>query len=304
MEIKQYEYFLAVARCSSLTKAAELLYTTQPHVSMVIRSLEEELGVKLFRRKSKGVELTEDGLQIYSYVENVMKSMETIRNVSKEKTQTTLKIASNPSGNMATLITAYYDTLKKENIVLKFTECGIEQMMELMDKDRYDMGFIFAPVDRIYALNVKAREHHLEFVPLFYSDLVVHVSKDHPLYGLPSVSSRDLKDLDFIQLEEDYFTLGELLSESSQNNNQFSLKRVVSTNSDHMMIKMLKTGKVANLGSYWNKERFSEYGFSMVRLEGYEGKVAYGYLKHRNHPLRKAAEDFMTFFRKEVMESL
>ena len=59
MELRQLNCFLACARNHSLTLAAEELYTTQPHVSMVIKSLEQELGTALFIRKSKGVELTE-----------------------------------------------------------------------------------------------------------------------------------------------------------------------------------------------------------------------------------------------------
>ena len=43
MELRQLDYFLTCARCGSLTAAAEVLYTTQPHVSMVIRELEKEL---------------------------------------------------------------------------------------------------------------------------------------------------------------------------------------------------------------------------------------------------------------------
>ena len=64
MELRQLNCFLACARNHSLTLAAEELYTTQPHVSMVIKSLEQELGTALFIRKSKGVELTEAGRQI------------------------------------------------------------------------------------------------------------------------------------------------------------------------------------------------------------------------------------------------
>ena len=44
MEIKSLQYFLVCAERGSLTSAAEELYTTQPHVSQVIRALEKELG--------------------------------------------------------------------------------------------------------------------------------------------------------------------------------------------------------------------------------------------------------------------
>ena len=45
MELRQLLYFITCARCGSLTTAAEELFTTQPHVSMVIRELEKKLGV-------------------------------------------------------------------------------------------------------------------------------------------------------------------------------------------------------------------------------------------------------------------
>ena len=61
MELRQLEYFLECAQRGSLTRAAEALYTTQPHVSQVIRALERELGVALFRRTGSGIVLTEDG---------------------------------------------------------------------------------------------------------------------------------------------------------------------------------------------------------------------------------------------------
>ena len=57
MEIRQLECFLACVRNRSLTLAAEELYMTQPHVSQIIKGLEQELGVQLFHRKAKGVEL-------------------------------------------------------------------------------------------------------------------------------------------------------------------------------------------------------------------------------------------------------
>ena len=47
MELRQLEYFLECARRGSLTRAVEALYTTQPHVSQVIRALERELGAAL-----------------------------------------------------------------------------------------------------------------------------------------------------------------------------------------------------------------------------------------------------------------
>lgn len=62
MELRVLNYFLVIAREENFTKAAEQLHITQPTLSRQISGLEEELGVKLFKRGSHSVELTEDGM--------------------------------------------------------------------------------------------------------------------------------------------------------------------------------------------------------------------------------------------------
>ena len=63
--ISRYKIFLAVAECKSISKAAAQLYISQPAVSITIKKLEENLNTTLFIRKSKGVELTENGRKLY-----------------------------------------------------------------------------------------------------------------------------------------------------------------------------------------------------------------------------------------------
>ena len=62
MEFRTLKYFLTVAREENITRAAALLHLTQPTLSRQLMQLEEELGVKLFRRSQYRVVLTEDGM--------------------------------------------------------------------------------------------------------------------------------------------------------------------------------------------------------------------------------------------------
>lgn len=62
-----YKIFCCVAQCGSITLAAEQLYISQPAVSQTVRQLEEAVGCALFVRTSKGVQLTEEGRELYRH---------------------------------------------------------------------------------------------------------------------------------------------------------------------------------------------------------------------------------------------
>lgn len=69
MNLEWYRIFLHTAKCRNLTKAAQELHITQPSVSYAIKKIEEAVGLQLFHRLSKGVELTEEGRTLFDYVE-------------------------------------------------------------------------------------------------------------------------------------------------------------------------------------------------------------------------------------------
>lgn len=64
--LKQIKYFVAVVKCNSFTEAAEECYISQSAISQQIRSLEEELGVKLICRENRKFSLTEAGEYFYN----------------------------------------------------------------------------------------------------------------------------------------------------------------------------------------------------------------------------------------------
>ena len=73
MEIRTLRYFLAVAREENMTRAAQTLHVTQPTLSKQLKSLEDELGKKLFIRHSFSIQLTEEGILLRKRAEDLVK---------------------------------------------------------------------------------------------------------------------------------------------------------------------------------------------------------------------------------------
>ena len=80
MDLRVLRYFLAVAREESMTKAAQSLHVTQPTLSKQLKSLEEELGKKLFLRHAFSIELTEEGRLLRKRAEDLLDMADKIAN--------------------------------------------------------------------------------------------------------------------------------------------------------------------------------------------------------------------------------
>ncbi|MBE7075515.1 MAG: LysR family transcriptional regulator [Clostridiales bacterium] len=78
--LDNYNIFYEVANCKNLTKASERLFISQPAVSQAIKKLEDNLGIVLFIRSKKGMELTSIGQKVFERVEL---SLSTIKNIEE-----------------------------------------------------------------------------------------------------------------------------------------------------------------------------------------------------------------------------
>jgi DNA-binding transcriptional LysR family regulator len=73
--LNNYHIFHTVAKCGNISKAASMLYISQPAISKSISRLESELETELFYRGSRGVTLTEEGQMLFSYIDKALESI-------------------------------------------------------------------------------------------------------------------------------------------------------------------------------------------------------------------------------------
>ncbi|NMY27053.1 LysR family transcriptional regulator [Pseudomonas sp. WS 5021] len=111
MNLKFLETFVWVARLKSFRLTAEKLFTTQASISSRIAVLESELGVKLFLRDSRGVSLTPDGMKVLDYAEQMMVTMQGLKQ-SLETTSS--KVGRIRIGAMDTVIHTWLSPLVTE----------------------------------------------------------------------------------------------------------------------------------------------------------------------------------------------
>ena len=78
MNLMHLKYVVEIYKTKSFIKAAENLYMGQPNLSRAIKELEQDLGIKIFNRTKKGVEVTYDGEEFIQYAKKILGDVEEI----------------------------------------------------------------------------------------------------------------------------------------------------------------------------------------------------------------------------------
>ena len=162
MDIRVLQYFLAVAREESITKAAETLRMTQPPLSRQLKDLEEELGKQLLIRGSKKVTLTEDGMLLRKRAEELVDLMEKTKaelTSSNENINGDIYIGCGETESISFLAQAAQDLQKKHPLIHYHIYSGDEErVMERLDKGLIDFGLLVGASDLYQYGNVPLAE--------------------------------------------------------------------------------------------------------------------------------------------------
>lgn len=143
MEIKQLKSFVTVAECKSFSRAAQILYISQPSISTHILALEQEFNVKLIERTSKSLSLTKAGWELYEDAVKILKiSDKMIATVGADnKPVVNIGASTVPSAYILPDIIAGY---RKKNPDCSFsvTQSDSRKVIEGVAEGIFDVGFI------------------------------------------------------------------------------------------------------------------------------------------------------------------
>ncbi|MEU8243324.1 LysR family transcriptional regulator [Actinoplanes missouriensis] len=195
MELRQLEYFVAVAEEQSFTRAATRLFVVQSAVSAAVKALERDLGVPLLERNSKRVLLTDAGAALLPRARFALDAAREARDAVAEVRgglSGTLRIGTLTSIRIIDLPAILGEFHRRHPGVLlraSAAPSGSMGLIEALTDHRLDLAFVSLP---------GTRPPGVRLIDLTESVLDLVVPEDHPLAGAGHVPITALAGLDFI----------------------------------------------------------------------------------------------------------
>jgi DNA-binding transcriptional LysR family regulator len=194
MELRPLRYFLAVAEELNFTRAANRLGIKQPPLSLQIRHLEEELGAPLFRRHTRGVELTDTGKLMLEEARIILELVETAKTDVRHRARgETGRIVVGSAGAvyfhplLPTIIREY--RTRYPGIVLVPQAGNTALLVERLRAGQVDAAFVRPPIGDSSGLTIE---------PLVDEEMVIVLPAGHLLSSSPSVPLAALAEETFV----------------------------------------------------------------------------------------------------------
>lgn len=193
MEIRVLRYFLTVVREENITKAAEVLHITQPTLSRQLAQMEENMGVKLFLRGTRKIELTNEGLLLRRRAEEILELVDKTEREMTEQGEEIEGMVSIGCGDLKSvqalpeLIRSFHE--KYPRVTFDLYTATADHIKDRMDRGLTDLGLLLEPVDmeKYDFIRMKEKEKW-----------VVAMHPSSPLAEKEYVTAEDLSDVPLI----------------------------------------------------------------------------------------------------------
>ncbi|MGW8246956.1 MAG: LysR substrate-binding domain-containing protein [Acidiferrobacterales bacterium] len=196
MNLRDLKYIVAVAETRHFGKAAERCFVSQPTLSGQIKKLEEELGVAIFERTNRSVEITPVGESIVRHARDIIEQVEVIEQLAQahqDPLAGPLRIGAIPTLSPY-LMPLVLLPLKKQHpqIRLILSEELTDTLIERLQNHEIDAALLATPVD----------ETELESLPLFDEPFWIAYPRKHTFYTREKITRRDLDQENLLLLAE------------------------------------------------------------------------------------------------------
>ncbi|WP_318510794.1 LysR family transcriptional regulator [Photobacterium leiognathi] len=199
MDSRQLSYFLVLAETKNFTRAAEKLHIAQPALSMTIKKLEQQLGLCLFSRNDRKVELTDEGKVLLPHAKNIIQQIKDAQTAMSElrgleKGEVRVGIPSMLGSYFFPEIIMGFKN-QYPNLKLSIVEAGTQSIRKMIIDGELDFGVI---------INHELPET-LHPEPILKSQMVAVVSEQHEFATRKSLSFQDFFSQELVMFKHGYF---------------------------------------------------------------------------------------------------
>lgn len=208
MQIRQLEYFVAVAEQLNFTKAAGQFYISQSAVTLQIRALEEELGVQLFSRTNRKVELTPAGRTFLEDAQAILRRTRDAMDRAR-KADTVLTghlhlgfVKGYEKTNLSDLLAEFH--IQYPNISLTLTRENVAELYDGIFNGSMDLC-----LNILYSFDDLEEMEQMEYLVIRQYALLAVMPASHPLAHRSSVRRDELKGYPLVDIKKNENKYGE-----------------------------------------------------------------------------------------------
>ena len=196
MNLLHMKYAVEVAKAGSLNKAAETLLIAAPNVSRSIKELEADIGISIFERTTKGMELTPEGEEFINYAKGILNQIDEVESFYKKGSakKQRFSISVPRACYISEAFSQFSKSLSKEAAEIFYKETNSQRTIRNILEHDYKLGIIrYAEnYDKYFKAMLEEKGFCYELVTEFTYSLIM--SADSPLAKKEEIAFDDLAD--------------------------------------------------------------------------------------------------------------
>ncbi len=204
MTLQTLHYVIVIAKYKSFSQAAKSLYLSQSTLSLAVKDLEDELGIRIFLRNNRGVDVTVEGEDFITYAKDILDRSNLLALRYKDHTaiQTCFSVSTQ---HLPYAIRAFQHLIVK-NFPNKFDiairETATSNVLYDVSTGKSEIGVLAISESHMPLLEKAFQTYHLEFVELAKLSTYVFLRRQHALAKRSSICIGDLQSYPFVTYEQ------------------------------------------------------------------------------------------------------
>lgn len=206
MHLSQLKYFVKVAECGSITKAAQELFISQPSLTKSIANLEAEFDLQLLERNAKGVRITPVGREFLTYAKDVLDSAQALEQTFTSRESQEIQRLCVASQQFDFI----YDTLEQvfrqndmRNVCLDLIETNRGSVVERIENRDADVGLLVLSEMDSKEFKAALQDKSLEYHTLDRSSAYVGMFPSSPFYDRKQITEAEASSQLHVALDMD-----------------------------------------------------------------------------------------------------